>query len=224
MLDKRDDGARDVHVQRLGEAIRNESRDVRLEVRGRATLGGGRRCRSVCVVVVVRRSLCRLPEWNQVSHDRVRVDLRVLLARILCVLDSVHGVSDVPSRYIRKCVERDRVSRVRARSLRDVSSIIFMRYMLAGYVRFVGRIERVHSVCSGPIRIEFRCEDVSIMSERDQEQFERYYVYFMHKGYVLLESYGSDDVFDVRSRPIRAAGECDVVRRVSERDQEHSGR
>ena len=62
------------------------------------------------------------------------------------------------------------------------------------------------------------------MSERDQEQCERYYVYFMHKGYVLLESYGSDDVFDVRSRPIRAAVECDVVRRVSERDQEHSGR
>ena len=39
-----------------------------------------------------------------------------------------------------------------------------------------------------------------------------------------MESHGSDDVFDVRSRPIRAAVECDVVRRVSERNQEHSGR
>ena len=46
----------------------------------------------------------------------------------------------------------------------------------------------------------------------------------MREGDVLLESYGSDDVFDVRSRPLRVAGECDVVRHVSERDQEHSER
>ena len=47
---------------------------------------------------------------------------------------------------------------------------------------------------------------------------------FVHQRNVLLESYGSDDVFDVYSRPIRAAVKFDIVRHVSERDQEHSER
>ena len=110
VFEKRDDGIRIVYMQRLGEAIRSGSRDVHLEMRRRAALGVGRRrrfVRVIVVVVVVRRSLRELSKGNQVVIDSVRVDLRVLLARIVRILESVHSLCVLSSRHLRQRVECD---------------------------------------------------------------------------------------------------------------------
>ena len=49
------------------------------------------------------------------------------------------------------------------------------------------------------------------MPERYKKQLRRLCVSTVRRGDVLLESYGSDDVFDVRSRPLRVAVKFNIV-------------
>ena len=165
----------------------------------------------------------RVSERDQERSERYRLRF----VRRGDVLVESYGSDDllvVLSRHLRQRVRRHRLPHVRFRSLRLERSIVDLRGVLAGDVHVVRGVEYVHVVRSRKVRTERRGKYLRRMSERYKKQRRRLCVSTVRRGDVLVESHGSDDVFDVRSRPLRVAVKFDIVRHVSERDQERSER
>ena len=99
-----------------------------------------------------------------------------------------------------------------------------MRTVLARDIRVRESVHGMRFVSSGTIRYGKRSHIVYGVSERNKERHQRLRMHAVSSRNIFMESYGSDDVFDVRSRPLRAAVKFDIVRHVSERDQERSER
>ena len=99
-----------------------------------------------------------------------------------------------------------------------------MRTVLTWNVRVLESVHGMRFVSSGTIRYGKRSHILYDVSKRNKEHHQRLRMCVVSSRNIFMESYRGDDVFDVCSRPIRAAVKFDIVRHVSERDQERSER